>query len=137
MSLPEASKIETGTSILFLGAGFSAEATNTNDEDIKDVDSLIAYLLKKANVTSTDGYDLDTAAEEGQKVHGAEATMVALHKNFRTKDYTPEQALVVTQPWRRIYTTNYDDVIETICSDSRKPLTKHAVSDPVSEPMPG
>ncbi len=136
MTLPAASKIETGTSILFLGAGFSADATNTNNEDIKDVAGLIAYLLGKIGITSADGYDLDTAAEEFQKVHGDEATMVALHKNFRTKVYTPDQATVVTQPWRRIYTTNYDDVIETICSDNRKPLTKHSVSDPVNEPMP-
>lgn len=137
MALPAASVIETGTSILFLGAGFSAEATNTNDEDIKDVSGLIAYLLGKVHITSVKGYDLDTAAEEFQQVHGDEATIVALHTNFRTKTYTADQATIVTQPWRRIYTTNYDDVIETICSDNRKPLTKHGVSDPVSEPMPG
>ncbi|MCF1470998.1 MULTISPECIES: SIR2 family protein [Rhizobium/Agrobacterium group] len=137
MTLPAISEIEAGTSVLFLGAGFSAEAINTNDEKIKDVTALIAYLLEKVGILSADGYDLDTAAEEFQREHGNEATIVALHKNFRTKVCTPDQAMVVTQPWRRIYTTNYDDVIETICSDSRKPLTKHTVSDPVSEPMPG
>ncbi|MDH7793400.1 SIR2 family protein [Ochrobactrum sp. AN78] len=137
MKLPATSQIEAGTSILFLGAGFSAEATNTGDEEIKDVTALITYLLGKVGIPSADDYDLDTAAEEFQKVYGDEATMVALHKNFRTKAYSADQAMVVTQPWRRIYTTNYDDVVETICSDSRKPLTKHSVSDPVSQPMPG
>ncbi|MBO0134137.1 SIR2 family protein [Agrobacterium burrii] len=137
MTLPAASTIEAGTSILFLGAGFSAEATNTNDEDIKDVSGLIADLLGKVGITSVNGYDLDTAAEEFQESHGDEAIIKALHTNFRTKTYTADQATIVTQPWRRIYTTNYDDVIETICSDNRKPLTKHGVHDPVSEPMPG
>ena len=98
MTLPAASTIEAGTSILFLGAGFSAEAKNTNDEDIKDVSALIAYLLDKVGITSSDGYDLDTAAEEFQKVHGDEATIVALHSNFRTKTYTNDQATIVTQP---------------------------------------
>jgi hypothetical protein len=137
MTLPAASTIEAGTSILFLGAGFSAEATNTNGEDIKDVAALITYLLGKVGTTSSDGYDLDTAAEEFQKEHGDEATVVALHSNFRTKEYTVDQATIVTQPWRRIYTTNYDDVIEMICSDNRKPITTHGVNEPVSQPMPG
>lgn len=137
MTLPELSSIEAGTSILFLGAGFSAEATNTNDSPIKDVSGLIADLLSDVGITSSKGYDLDTAAEEFCSVRGDEATIVALHRNFRTKAYTTDQAVIVTQPWRRIYTTNYDDVIETICSDRRKPLTKHNVSGPVSQPMPG
>ncbi|MGO8614704.1 SIR2 family protein [Rhizobium ruizarguesonis] len=137
MILPAVSTIETGTSILFLGAGFSAEATNTNNEEIKDVSKLIAYLLGKVGVTSSDGYDLDTAAEEFREIHGDEPTVAALHSNFRTKVYTADQATIVTQPWRRIYTSNYDDVIETICSDNRKPITKPSVNDPVSQPMPG
>ncbi|UEM04316.1 SIR2 family protein [Skermanella rosea] len=137
MNLPATVTIEAGTSILFLGAGFSAEATNTNDEDIKDVTALISYLLGKVDITSSDGYDLDTAAEEFQKVHGDEATVIALHSNFRTKAYSDDQATIVTQPWRRIYTTNYDDVIETICADNRKPVTTHGANDPVSQPIPG
>ncbi len=136
MNLPDASVIESGTSILFLGAGFSAEATNTNGDKIKDVSALISYLLTASNISSSDGYDLDTAAEEYQKLHGDEKTVIALHSNFRTKAYTADQATIVTQPWRRIYTTNYDDVIETICSDNRKPITTHGMKDAVSQPMP-
>lgn len=135
MNLPEPSTIEAGTSILFLGAGFSAEAINSNGEQIKNVSALIAFLLKELGITSPDDYDLDTAAEEFQKARGAEATIAALHSNFRTKSYTDDQATIVVQPWRRIYTTNYDDVIETICSDNRKPITTAGVNDPVSQPM--
>lgn len=137
MRLPETSTIEAGNSVLFLGAGFSAEAFNTKNDKIKDVDSLIADLLKQIGINSAEGYDLDTAAEEFEKSRGQDETIVALHANFRAKSYTSDQAVIVTQPWRRIYTTNYDDVIELICSDIRKPLTKHSVGDPVSEPMPG
>jgi hypothetical protein len=113
--LPEVSDIETGTSILFLGAGFSAEATNINDENIKDTSGLISYFLGKVGITSSEGYDLDAAADEFQQVHGDEATVAALHSNFRVKAVTEDQATIVCQPWRRIYTSNYDDVIETIC----------------------
>lgn len=101
MTLPTVSTIEAGTSILFLGAGFSAEAKNTNGEDIKDVSALITYLLNKVGITSSDGYDLDTAAEEFQKIHGDEAAVVALHSNFRVKTYTGDQATICSSPGSR------------------------------------
>jgi hypothetical protein len=75
MPLPPVGYIETGTSILFLGAGFSAEATNVNDDEIRDVEGLIDYLLAGAGITSSKGYDLDSAAEEYLLVHKEEKTV--------------------------------------------------------------
>ncbi|CAI9403548.1 hypothetical protein ANOBCDAF_04440 [Pleomorphomonas sp. T1.2MG-36] len=130
--LPAISTIESGTSILFLGAGFSAEATNINNDSIKDVSSLVTYLLNEVGITSTADYDLDTAAEEFQSIRGNDDTISALHSNFRTKSYTSDQETIVVQPWKRIYTTNYDDVVETILTTNRKPYTTHDISEPVS-----
>ena len=137
MPLPPVGYIETGTSILFLGAGFSAEATNVNDDEIRDVEGLIDYLLAGAGITSSKGYDLDSAAEEYLLVHKEEKTARALHSNFRSKTVTSDQRTIVTQPWYRIYTTNYDDVIERICTEEFKSLTTREVSDPADPPMPG
>jgi hypothetical protein len=137
MPLPLVRDIEAGTSILFLGAGFSAEATNVNDEEIRDVSGLIDYLLDKVGITSSGGYDLDSAAEEFFLVHKEQKTAEALHSNFRSKTVTADQRVIVTQPWYRIYTTNYDDVIERICTEEIKPLTTLEVSDPADPPMPG
>ena len=136
MSLPAVSEIESGTSILFLGAGFSAEATNVNDEPIKDVLALIKLLLSAVGISSAEDYDLDTAAEEYHSVYGDAATARALHSNFRSKLVTDAQRTVVCQPWYRIYTTNYDDVVERICVEEKKPYTTKEIGDPVSPPMP-
>jgi|SRR5271165_1150621 len=136
MPLPEASIIEAGTSILFLGAGFSADATNVNDDRTKDVSGLIHFLLIGVGIDSAEGYDLDSAAEEYQLAHGDEKTAKALHSNFRSKIVTDEQRTIVCQPWYRIYTTNYDDVVERICIEETKPYTTKEVTDPVNPPMP-
>lgn len=136
MALVGTDVIEAGSSILFLGAGFSAEATNVADNEIKDVAGLIKYLLEEVDITSVDGYDLDSAAEEYQLAKGDAATAKALHSNFRSKSVTDDQRLIVTQPWYRIYTTNYDDVVERICFDEKKPYTTKEVDDAVEPPMP-
>ncbi len=138
MPLPDISPIIGGTSILFLGAGFSAEATNIHGQPIKDVQNLTKFLLTEVGETSTEGYDLDTAAEEFQRYHGnlgADKLTDAIHANFRSKMVTDNQRLIVCQPWYRIYTTNYDDVIETICAEEKKPIITRAITDPVSPPV--
>jgi hypothetical protein len=137
MSLPEPSTIQAGTSILFVGAGFSAEADNVNDVKIKDVEGLIALLLGEIG-EPVEGYDLDSAAEEYVKFYGdsgPEKITQAIHSNFRSKKFTDAQRTIVCQPWYRIYTTNYDDVIENICSEEKKPITTREVTDSVSRPM--
>ena len=135
MSLPKASLIEAGTSILFLGAGFSADATNVNNDSIKDVAGLIDFLLKEVSIDSAEGYDLDSAAEEYQMRYGDEKTARALHSNFRSKIVTEDQKTIVCQPWYRVYTTNYDDVVERICTEEKKPYTTKEITDPVNPPM--
>jgi hypothetical protein len=137
VDLVDVGTIEGGSSILFLGAGFSADATNVADKDIKDVAGLISYLLGEVGIRSADGYDLDSAAEEYQLKKGDKATAAALHSNFRSKSVTSDQRLIVTQPWYRIYTTNYDDVIERICTEEHKPITTKEIDDPVEPPLQG
>jgi hypothetical protein len=101
VTLPDVSRIEAGTSILFLGAGFSAEAMNIHDEKIKDVSNLTMFLLEEVGINSADSYDLESAAEEYQLTHGREGPekiAKALHSNFRSKSVTVEQRIIVCQP---------------------------------------
>jgi hypothetical protein len=69
-------------------------------------------------------------------VHGDEKTAKALHSNFCSKIVTDEQKTIVCQPWYRIYTTNYDDVVERICTEEKKLYTTKEITDPVNRPMP-
>jgi hypothetical protein len=129
--LPKASSIEAGNSLLFLGAGFSAEAINIRDQTIKDVASLVEYLLAEIGIDSMDGYALEAVAEEYHSVHGDVGTAKVLHANFQSKIVTEAQRTVVCQPWFRIYTTNYDDIVERICTEENKSITTKEVGDPV------
>jgi hypothetical protein len=64
MPLPPIDFIESGRSILFLGAGFSAEATNTAGKGIKDVGKLTKRMLDACSIIDQSDYDLETTAEE-------------------------------------------------------------------------
>lgn len=137
MPLPSVSEIESGRSILFLGAGFSAEATNISGEKIKSVDKLIKQLLDACDITDQSEYDLETASEEYTSHFTEQETVALLHNNFRSDLITEDQRIVVCQPWYRIYTTNYDDIVERVCFEQRKSYTTKEIHDRVEPPING
>lgn len=136
MPLPSIDQIQSGRSILFLGAGFSAEATNVADQPIKSVRDLLDQLLDACKITDKTDYDLDAAAAEYTNMYGDQQTINLLHNNFRSKSVTDSQRIVVCQPWYRIYTTNYDDVIERVCIEEKKTYTTRETNDAVEPPVP-
>lgn len=137
MQLQDKTVVEGGKSILFLGAGYSSEALNTLDQPIRDVSGLIEQLLSEIGEKETDGYDLESAADEFLDFYsgrGEKLLSDLLHKNFTSKTYTPEQRIIACQPWFRVYTSNYDNIVENIFTEEGKPFTVSEVSDPVSPP---
>lgn len=135
MALPTSNDILNGNCLLFLGARFSAAATNIRDESIKDVDKLITHLLSKCGISDVTDYDLETASQEFQETFNEEALVNELHDNFRSKSITEYQSIIICQPWYRIYTTNYDDIIENTCFREGKSITLKEVSDVVEPPL--
>jgi hypothetical protein len=101
MPLPGIEDIESGRSILFLGAGYSAEATNGLNEKIKTASQLTKQFLDACGVIDHDDYDLEAAAEEYQRQHNDIAQL--LHDNFSSASVTDAQKIVVCQPWYRVY----------------------------------
>jgi hypothetical protein len=97
-------------SILFLGAGFSTLATNiiggnppTRDELDKHV-KLLALLPEDDPSTVL---DIATyAAKEGKDLFSLLCNL------YTIKSLSPDQTAILSQPWLRIYTTNYDDAVE-------------------------
>ena len=89
MSFPDLSFVKSGKSILFLGAGFSADAINHAGEGVKDVGGLISQLLTSIGVDSSEGYDLDTAAQEFIDAFDGNAELELsklIHDNFSAKN---------------------------------------------------
>ena len=137
MKEPEVNAIESGRCILFVGAGFSFGASNLEGKPIVSATRLSKLLLEACEIKDDTGYDLDTAAEEYVTRFGDEALVTLLHKNFTSKDSTDDQKTIICQPWHRIYTTNYDDIIEKIAHLQNKALTTKEIADPVEPPLNG
>ena len=138
MAIPPVSEIEEGDSILFLGAGFSRLATNLNDKNILSAFDLIAALLNECGIHDHTDYDLDTASQEYIEHFVDEERLISfIHNNFNSKDVSNIQKLVVCQPWYRIYTTNYDDVVERALFETKKRFTSKNITDPVERPQAG
>ncbi len=137
-NLPSIKTIESGKAILFLGAGFSKDAKNSLGENIKDGAQLIEYLLNKINEPDHEGYDLETASQEfiNSPLSGGEKELTRiLHGNFSAREYTQPQRIIACQPWYRIYTTNYDNVVENIFAEEGKIYTEKSIHDQVSPPL--
>lgn len=104
-------RIMTGKAIMFTGAGFSKKATNILNEEpplAKELSKKIGNLAKlgddNEDLMFTSGYYLR---------HGDKNQLLKLLKDsFVLKKVTEEQINICSLPWRRVFTTNYDNSIE-------------------------
>lgn len=99
--------------VLFLGAGFSADATNRSTRQAYEkppVGSKLNDAMKElaglphddpSELTDTAGYVIS----EGLDLFGL------LEELYTIRDLTPDQKSVLELPWWRIYTTNYDNSV--------------------------
>ena len=102
-----------GEAILFLGSGASKGAINMNDEEFP-----LGVELSHRLYDGVD--DLQQAAElfiddqNEQNKNGKLVLIDFLKKEFGCKRPSKEQNFISQIPWGRMYTTNYDDIIETV-----------------------
>ena len=96
-------------SVLFLGSGFSIEATNCINEHLPAGDDLRKKILKSLNDPDSDADLKDVAFYAVQS--GLNLSRL-LADTFTVKSLSADQEEIAGKKWRRIYTTNYDDAIE-------------------------
>lgn len=109
-------RISTGNAILFVGAGFSKGAVNFKPgNDIPTSKELARLIGKIGDFNSEDDlqYAADFFINKYVKDDVAMDNLInELKKTFYIKESKKEHQSVVKVPWRRIYTTNYDNLIE-------------------------
>ncbi len=111
MELDEALELAIdGHAILFVGAGFSVGASNQSGQPIKLASELAAYLALKTGLPK--GTPLEDVAEEYLSQFGEQALVRLLKNEFTASEVAEVHRQVVKLPWRGIYTTNYDNVLE-------------------------
>jgi hypothetical protein len=120
-----------GRAILFTGAGFSRGATNLRGGSFKTSRQLAKYLATKAGLPPST--DLEDAAEEFVAINGEDALVAELQQDFTAKQVLHAHLQVARVPWKRIYTTNYDNVAETAYSGEGRTITSVTLSDHIQD----
>lgn len=100
--------------VLFLGAGFSVGNRNINGE-FKTGRALANHLCEIAQIMTTD--NLNIACSKYIRNFDNEDEAVSslaneLKKEFTSTSINDTHEWIIGLPWKRIYTTNYDDIIE-------------------------
>lgn len=114
--------------VLFLGSGFSTGGVNMLGLYMKTGKELSHAICKDLNIEMSDDLSIsaDRYINDDSCKKGVNKFIEFLKKECICKEASPEQEIIASLNWRRIYTTNYDNTME-VCSKklkiNRKPIT--------------
>lgn len=111
MSDPSWDELRPENSILFIGSGFSKGATNKENHAFLDGAELSALLCKTLGYSSTEDLPLREVSDDFIP-ENASLLNETLQPILTTKSITADHSEVISKRWRRVYTTNFDDVFE-------------------------
>lgn len=129
MNIEEAiDRIFENNAVLFTGSGFSFGATNQNGNPFVSASSLTKLLCHECGFDE-EGVNLDEASEDYISEKGEHQLIPFLQGQFKAVEISDEHKFVGGLKWGRIYTTNYDNVLELSYSHHKKNLTPITLSD--------
>lgn len=123
------------SSILFLGSGFSIGARNIANSTPPNGKGLRRHFIEQLKFPANTDYDLQVLSEEFAKQNSGKLRD-ELYKIFRLTELTAGQTAVLNEPWRRIYSTNYDDAVELHRLKNQVPPNTYDVSEPIPNKLP-
>lgn len=102
-----------GKAILFAGSGFSHGAKNFHGEAFKTGIGLRDSLSKSCRIDAKD-YSLSAVADfyTESSGHSVNDLISFLVDEFTLGEIAPAHEIIMSIKWKRVYTTNYDLVIE-------------------------
>jgi SIR2-like domain len=121
--------------VLFIGAGLSFLSKNMSGEGLPDGRSLIDVLLGQPPGTGSP-HPLERVAGHVVRTKGVDFLYDLLRNRLTVKSVDPILLQLYNLPWRRIYTTNYDDAIETALK-GRRPISPVTLDDEIANAGPG
>ena len=103
-----------GNAILFLGAGFSIGGTNKLGEILPTASNLSFQMCNELGIERSDDLALisERFIDDPMVGKGIDALISFLKLRLICTASTPVQDTIIGLPWLRIYTTNYDNIIE-------------------------
>lgn len=129
MELQEAIKHALdGNAVLFAGSGFSFGATSLSGEKPLPGRELAKELYRLAEVDAEDS-DLSNASQFYVQKFGEADLSQYCKQMFTIRSPAAHHVKVIGAPWQRIYTTNYDDLIEKSAVEAGQVITPLTPSD--------
>lgn len=103
-----------GNAILFLGAGFSIDGKNKKDKALPNASNLSFQMCDELGIERSDDLALisDRFIDDPNIGQGINALIKFLKERLICISSTKTQDTIIGLPWLRIYTTNYDNIIE-------------------------
>lgn len=122
-----------GEAVLFLGSGFSMGAIKEDTHSFKGAKDLAHDLQRECGIAEEEIVsDLSLASEVFQAKKSEHELMDYLIKEFTAIEITPSQKIIGSVNWKRIYTTNYDNVIKLAYEKNRRVLKSATLSQKLS-----
>jgi SIR2-like domain/Type III restriction enzyme, res subunit len=120
-----------GEAMLFAGAGFSSNVKNQDKSSFKRGKELSYLLCRKLGLNEID--NLGYVSKKFIKDKGANELITLLQREYISSEVLELHKDIMEINWKRIYTTNYDDVIEKASDTIGKARIPVTLSKPPEE----
>lgn len=123
-----------GNAVLFLGSGFSIGATKEDGTEFKTAAPLAHRLLNECGLPKEEQVDdLGQASEVFVSMRSEHELVDFMRKDYTAVDVSSAQEIVGSIKWQRIYTTNYDNVMELASMKNKRVLQPVILSQRLSD----
>lgn len=130
-----------GKALLLLGAGFSRESRNIRDEKMPSAGELVDCIYKEIyqedNIPESDKESLEDLVDRCIEDGYANTLCDSLRNLFTEQptSVTPDASasIIMDLPWRRIYSTNYDNVAESHSACQRRTRSPVMLCDSIKD----
>lgn len=119
-------KVLDGHAVLFAGAGFSYGAKNKNKK-VPTAKKLKSDLLEDMGMDKSLEYGLEIVANFYKKKKSATGLVAKLKEHYNILNVAEHHKKIMSLQWKRVYTTNYDQVIEMASKENTNSYIRDAV----------
>ncbi|TKF33084.1 SIR2 family protein [Enterovibrio norvegicus] len=120
-------RLSSGNAVLITGAGFSLDCENISGGKPPLASELSEKLCETFGLESTT--DLKYTSDICLKYGDAEDVLEVLRQNFNLVSPSEANVNICSIPWRRIYTTNYDNSVELSYLKNKKRIESLSLMD--------
>lgn len=128
MNVVDLVNVDPSTSVLFVGSGFSLGGKNLYGQTPPNGSGLRRHMIETLRLPPDTQYDLQVLAEEFA-ADDEDRLYDELYNLFHITDPGAAQTKLLKEKWLRVYTTNYDNLIEVAQRANRHSTFAYTTED--------